>query len=242
MSAGIGARNRPSDRGSGIERSGDVEALAEGILHEARSEAARVVAEARSRSEARVEAAKAQAARIAEESEAAAARQASAIAREADAKLAAELSRSELASREAAWKALVSKALELCREDARKPEFRKTLARLAAEAAIGLGGGEARARLGGSGGPPLDEALLREAERIALEASGIETRLAVGEPFADGNPGVALESADGRMSFDNRLEARFSRLEGELRARILRLLFDDADSESGVAGNGRVGT
>jgi len=221
------------------ERTGDVAALVEGILREARDEARRGLDEARIKADARVAAAETQALRIAEEAEAAAARQVSAIGREAEAKLAAELARAELASREAAWKSVVFKALEICREDARKPAFRGALARLAAEAAIGLGGGEAIMRAGGAPGLAADDALLREAERLAQVACGIGTVLSPGEPLPEGNPGALLESADGRISFDNRLEARFARLEGELRSRVLRGLFGDGDGESGRAGNGR---
>ncbi len=221
------------------ERTGDVGALVEGILREARDEARRSLDEARIKAEARVAAAETQAARIGQESDAAAEAQVAAIAREAESKLAAELARAELASREAAWRATVAKALELCREGARKPEFSATLARLAAEAAIGLGGGDLLLRVGGLEGPGPDDALLREAERLAREACGVEARLSVGEPFADGNPGVVLESADGRTSFDNRLEARFARLEGELRARVSRGLFREDEGGSGGAGNGR---
>lgn len=221
------------------EGAGDVSALVEGILSEARDEARRSLEEARAKAAARVAAAEVQAARIGEEAAAAADAQVGSIAREAEAKLAAELARAELASREAAWRATVAKALDSCREAAKQPGFRETLVRLAAEAVIGLGGGELRLRVGGLAGSGLDDAALREAERLAREAAGVEARLRLGELFADGNPGVVVESADGRTSFDNRLEARFARLEGELRARVLRGLFGVDEGSSGEAGNGR---
>ncbi|MBN1242867.1 MAG: hypothetical protein JXA15_09220 [Spirochaetales bacterium] len=228
---------RKGAMGREAERTGDVEALVEGILREARDEARRGVEEARKRAEGRVEAAGVQAARIAEETEAAAERQVASIAREAESKLAAELARAELAARESAWRELVARALGLCREEARKPDFRKVLVRLAAEAAVGLGGGEARARFAGPLGATLDDGFLRETERLVKVACGLDTGLVAGEPCDDGNPGVVIESIDGRLSYDNRLEARFARLEGELRARALRGLF--GDDESGEAGNGR---
>ena len=205
---------------------GEVERLARLIREQAADEAAQVVATAQEQAERMRTAGQAEAEAIRNAAE----REGEARGRRRAAELLA-VARAQrqmtlLQVREALIEAALTQACAQLAGSATLPEAAHTLAELTREGLSLLPPGPVRVRMRES-----DAALLGPPVRDALGAGRWTLRF---EPAAVPGGGVILESGDGRLCFDNSLDARSRRRRDRLRrlaASILLLL--DADAASG---------
>lgn len=93
-------------------------------------------------------------------------------------------------------------------------DFKPVLVNWIAEAAIGLDKKEAKVAF--SSKSPVDEDMLREAEKKVLEATGATVKLSLDTQRCHAI-GVVLSSIDGQVSFDNELDIRLRRYQKDIR-------------------------
>lgn len=202
----------------------DAEAIVAGILADADAEAARLLAEADEYAAAAAERARAQAEAIRAEARAKSDAQAAAIKAEAESKAAIERRKRALLSQERLASGIVERAAAEVAAMAGRPGYRDTLLAWITEAAIGLSAESATVNASKADLPLIDDALLREAERAALEATGKATKLrkVEGDPVL--GQGVYLTADGGRLAYDNRAATRFERYRAEIRRRVYTAL------------------
>ena len=128
---------------------------------------------------------------------------------------------------------LILRAFELADHKLRcslEPEMRRTaLTKFTFEAAVALGGGRMVVQTNESDRALITQDLLASIEQH-LAASGFESSLQVG-PTVDIAGGVIVSKDDGRITFDNSLEARLDRQRWTLRNEIWRLLAGGTEIE-----------
>lgn len=214
------------DRLKGISVDENAGQIVSGILADARAEAAKIVAEAKTYAASAVDRAAGQAATIARDAAAKADALVAGIALDAEAKAAMERRRNVLLLQESLAKGIVSKAEKTISEAMRLPGYRDTLRLWIVEAAIGLSAEAAVVNASMYELPLIDKALLREVEAEVLAVTGKATRLSK----VDGDPlpgqGVYLVADGGRLAYDNSVATRMERGRTEIRKRIYKALFD----------------
>ncbi|MFW6181605.1 MAG: V-type ATP synthase subunit E [Spirochaetota bacterium] len=203
----------------------NVGTLIASIEEDAGEEAARMREEAKAEAERRVSLARQQAAAVVKGAGDQAREQAEAARKRILAGAAMERKRRRLRAREE----LFEEVLDLVRKElaGRRSDqgYREVLVRLIAEAALGLGAGEALVQAPEDDRRLIDGSVLREAERLAGQAGGMQVRLeSSGEPLPYGQ-GVLLVSSDRSRAFDNLVETRIRRRLPRIRELVEERLF-----------------
>lgn len=196
----------------------DTSALVEGILAEAEEKITKVLREAQEYETRRLSAAKAQADALLVEAGKEASIRAAEILASAEAKLAMEKTRGELRFRETLMREAVNLARLEFGKARERPDYRQRLVRWIAEAAIGVGGQDIVLDAGEYERSLITEEALREAEKLARSAGGIETKIRLSDRAPLAEAGIYASSSDGRIVYDNTAEARFSRMESKIRS------------------------
>lgn len=205
----------------------DAEAIIAGILADADAEASRIVAEAEAYAEQASARAAEQAATIARDAEAKSAAQAGAILADAEAKAAIERRKRSLLLQESLASDIVERAERRIAGMTRLPGYRDVLRGWITEAAIGLSADSAAVNASKDESALIDDAMLREAEKAALEATGKATSLHKVEGDPTIGQGAYLVADGGRLAYDNRVATRFVRNRAEIRKRIYMALYGE---------------
>jgi V/A-type H+/Na+-transporting ATPase subunit E len=195
------------------------EKLLEGIAEEARREAKKLREEAERQAEEIVKGAEKRAKQSIADAESAAEEQAETIGSRNRKSMEAERRRLQLEAEER----LFTKAYEMLKDRLEKmktaEEYPEVLRRLIIEGALGLGISEAKVNASAEERNLLSDTLLRAAEK-ELEKKGLKVSLSLSkEPPIDGQ-GVVVEENGGRLSFNNRMDARMRRYAAEIRRMI----------------------
>jgi V/A-type H+-transporting ATPase subunit E len=131
-----------------------------------------------------------------------------------------EVHRNLLTQREEQIAGVFSAAREQLAELRRSDDYAGVLHCLIVEAAGELGGGELVVSAAEPETRLLEEAFLAE---IAQDLEP-ETTLRPGEVLQDTGGGVLVETADGRLRYDNTFNGRFARSQDQLRSEVYRIL------------------
>ncbi len=206
----------------------DGEKLLEGIAEEARHEAEKIREEAERQAEEIVRGAERRAKQSIAEAESRAEEQAETIRSRSRQRIEAERRRLRLEAEER----LFSKAYDMLKGRLEKmktsEEYPEILRQLIVEGALGLGVSEAKVNASTDERSLLGEALLAQAEK-ELEALGMEVSLSLSDkPPLDGQ-GVVVEDTDGRLSFNNRMDARMKRYATEIRRMIYQEIREEPE-------------
>jgi vacuolar-type H+-ATPase subunit E/Vma4 len=195
-------------------REGDADRLFEGILEGARAEAAAIVARARQESEL-ISSSNRKKIDDAIEQEKRAARQRIAQIKRQEESALRNLERRHAVShgqrlRGAALELVAVKMAALVGTD----EYRETLVRWIAEAAIGLDRPEAIVNC--SFREQIDADMLRSGERLVKETTGRDVSLHFGGAILTGQ-GIEVTSTDGKVAYNNQVSTRLVRFERHLK-------------------------
>lgn len=190
--------------------------LIEGIFEEARREADTIRADAREQMRRKRESTEAECRRLLDDARRTLHQQTESMLHAASASADAQARRIRLKSREALYTDLLEQLRKRMRDLASTPAYRTILTGWIAEAAVGLGTQECLVQPGEAGRELLDDSLLREAEAAILSAEGKAVSLRLADQAPLSGIGVVLRDSTGRLSYDNRLEARIARYRREL--------------------------
>ena len=120
----------------------------------------------------------------------------------------------ELKAMDSAYKEVLANVNAYFEKAASTPEFKSVLTNWIAEAAIGLD--KTSAKVAFSTKSPVDEKMLRDAEKLVFDATGAKVDLSLDSQRCHGI-GVVLSSLDGQISFDNELDVRLRRYQKDIR-------------------------
>jgi len=132
-----------------------------------------------------------------------------------------------LQAREEVMKRIEEEAMHRLEQSTSSPWYREVLKRWITEGVLGLR--EKDIILKGAAGDLalMNTAFLDEVTRELRESAGLTVRLTVDRENPELVPGVLLSTADGRVSFNNQLPARFSRLKARVRRVVSSGLKDE---------------
>lgn len=192
----------------------DSNPLVQQIISQSQSKASEIILNAEKRAEAIILEAKEQ-----EEKEVLAERRSIALRLEAIEQQEASAKRnvdrlSELKAMDSSYSEVLSEVNAYFERLASTDEFKTVLVNWIAEGAIGLDKKEAKVAFCSKS--PVDEAMLREAEKKVLEATGANVKLSLDSQRCR-TIGVVLSSMDGQVSFDNELDIRMRRYQKDIR-------------------------
>jgi len=205
----------------------DVASLVEGIVRSSAEEIRSMLAEATDYSAAKAAAAEAKAAAIMAEAEAGILEQTASIRRNADSRLALERKKADLGARDRLVREIESRARARMEDGIPDTEYRRLLLAWTVEAAIGLGGDSAVVHTCRAERRLIDDGFLREAEAEARKLCGRPVKLRPAEDGFLGDRGIELVADGGRLSYDNRINTRFSRAAGEIRSIVYKVAYGD---------------
>ena len=121
---------------------------------------------------------------------------------------------SELKSLDSAYNLVMKEAEKRLADIVSSADFSRILISWIAEAAIGLDRKEAKVSF--SEKAPVDEGMLREAEKLVKNATGADVSLSLDSSRVS-SPGVILTSIDGKVSYNNQLDVRMRRYSRDIR-------------------------
>lgn len=121
---------------------------------------------------------------------------------------------SELKSLDSAYNLVMKEAEKRLADIVSSADFSRILISWIAEAAIGLDRKEAKVSF--SEKAPVDEGMLREAEKLVKEETGADVSLSLDSSRVS-SPGVILTSIDGKVSYNNQLDVRMRRYSRDIR-------------------------
>lgn len=121
---------------------------------------------------------------------------------------------SELKSLDSAYNLVMKEAEKRLADIVSSADFSRILISWIAEAAIGLDRKEAKVSF--SEKAPVDEAMLREAEKLVKKETGADVSLSLDSSRVS-SPGVILTSIDGKVSYNNQLDVRMRRYSRDIR-------------------------
>lgn len=206
----------------------DGEKLLEGIAEEARREAEKIREEAERQAEEIVRGAERRAKQSIAEAESRAEEQTETIRSRSRQRIEAERRRLRLEAEER----LFSKAYDMLKSRLEKmktsEEYPEILRQLIVEGALGLGVAEAKVNASTDERSLLGDALLAQAEK-ELEALGMEVSLSLSDKSPLDGQGVVVEDTDGRLSFNNRMDARMKRYATEIRRMIYQEIREEPE-------------
>ncbi len=206
----------------------DGEKLLEGIAEEARREAEKIREEAERQAEEIVRGAERRAKQSIAEAESRAEEQTETIRSRSRQRIEAERRRLRLEAEER----LFSKAYDMLKGRLEKmktsEEYPEILRQLIVEGALGLGVAEAKVNASTDERSLLGDALLAQAEK-ELEALGMEVSLSLSDKSPLDGQGVVVEDTDGRLSFNNRMDARMKRYATEIRRMIYQEIREEPE-------------
>jgi vacuolar-type H+-ATPase subunit E/Vma4 len=205
----------------------DAEAIIVGILADADAEAARIEAEAAAYAEQSAARAAEQASAIARDAATKSESQAKAILADAAAKAAIERRKRSLLLQERLAGEIVERAARSISGMIGQPGYKDVLRGWITEAVIGLSAESAAVNASKDELALIDDALLRDAEKAALAATGKVTSLHKVEGDPTVGQGAYLIADGGRLAYDNRVATRFVRNRAEIRKRIYTALYDE---------------
>jgi vacuolar-type H+-ATPase subunit E/Vma4 len=208
--------------------------IIDGILEDARAEAEKIKSEAKSRVEDRRMLLSGRVQRLKDEAASEAKKRIEEINRRTDAEISRAQRRNELGRRRDVLAAVQSRArqriVEMSREGSEA--YRRAFTGWVVEGVLGLEGTEVVVSAG-SGEQELLESVLPEAQRTARELSGREVELTAADEPHGGAPGVVASVPDGRTLYDNRVDARIRRHEGEIRRLVYEIMFPEDEGGDG---------
>lgn len=120
----------------------------------------------------------------------------------------------ELKAMDNAYNEVISSVRDYFDKSAGQEDFKPVLVSWIAEGAIGLDKKEAKVAFCQKS--PVDENMLRDAEKLVLEATGAEVKLTLDSQRCR-SIGVVLSSLDDQVSFDNELDVRLRRYQKDIR-------------------------
>lgn len=121
---------------------------------------------------------------------------------------------SELKSLDSAYNLVMKEAEKRLADIVSSADFSRILISWIAEAAIGLDRKEAKVSF--SEKAPVDEGMLREAEKLVKKETGADVSLSLDSSRVS-SPGVILTSIDGKVSYNNQLDVRMRRYSRDIR-------------------------
>lgn len=121
---------------------------------------------------------------------------------------------SELKSLDSAYNLVMKEAEKRFADIVSSADFSRILISWIAEAAIGLDRKEAKVSF--SEKAPVDEGMLREAEKLVKKETGADVSLSLDSSRVS-SPGVILTSIDGKVSYNNQLDVRMRRYSRDIR-------------------------
>ena len=121
---------------------------------------------------------------------------------------------SELKSLDSAYNLVMKEAEKRLADIVSSADFSRILISWIAEAAIGLDRKEAKVSF--SEKAPVDEGILRKAEKLVKKETGADVSLSLDSSRVS-SPGVILTSIDGKVSYNNQLDVRMRRYSRDIR-------------------------
>jgi vacuolar-type H+-ATPase subunit E/Vma4 len=202
----------------------DDSGLLDQVLKEAEAQARKLVDEAESQAEKKRENSKKTCDSIAAEAEKRTAEQLDHYCRQKEASFKIELKKLDLQVYEQSYARVMKKVRTILNEMADKKEYREFLIAMIAEGALGLGEEDIEIIAGEKERKHIDEKLLAESAAVVRKYSGASANLSLSSESL-GSQGVVLSAKNGRLIFNNRIEARLNRRQNEIR----RLISDEID-------------
>lgn len=212
------------------DKNQDAKQIIDGILADAREEAEKIRADAKSRVEDRRMLLSGRVQRVKDDAVSEAKKRIKEINRRTDAEISRAQRRNELARRRDVLAAVQRRARDRIVEMSREGSdaYRKAMIGWIVEGALGLEGREFTVSVASGETGLLDE-LLEEAQGTARDVGGREVTLAAAAEPHGGSSGVVVSSPDGRTLYDNRVDSRIRRHETEIRRLVYEILFTDGD-------------
>lgn len=208
------------------------ESIIQGILQEARDEAARIVAQAEKSAAQREKSWSITAGRLQAEAEKEAEEKYEEIIRTGESRLKIEEKKRKLQLSELAADEVLNEALLSAEAMVKTEEYRQVLEDLITEAALGIQTDTAAVSASAREIPLITEDLLRAAENRVRQLSGRSIKLVPAEGQPQPGQGVLLTSLDGTVAFSNQIRIRLLRYQSEIRRLIYRKLLSAGDGKN----------
>jgi vacuolar-type H+-ATPase subunit E/Vma4 len=190
--------------------SAGLSSLIEGIRGEAGGEAEKIVGDAEKEAKRKREYADSKAQALVKEAEEEAVRRSAEIINRVLSAVETEIKHRRMESMEKLYRDLIERARENLRDLVDGPAYAEIIENLIVEGAIGLPPGRVSVTVSSDERIHVDEKLLRRAERRVSDLTGSAVSLTL-SPEPAGRQGVLLRSEDGRMNYNNLIDARIPR-------------------------------
>jgi len=210
---------------SGQKAEGDQ--LLQGIAEQAEQEAARIKQEAETQAREIVENAKRKAETLRQEARAKSEQQAESIRLKNEQNIEAEQRKRQLKAQEELFSLALSKVRETLRKRMDLSDYKEILRAWIVEAAIGLGRDELTANASAEERKLLTGTMLAQAEKEVEKQTGLRVKITLSEDAPLQKQGVSLTSKNGRLAFNNTVEARMQRYATAVRRMIYRQIQAD---------------
>ncbi len=208
------------------------ESIIQGILQEARDEAARITAQAEKSAAQREKSWSITAKRLQAEAEKEAAEKHEEIIRTGESRLKIEEKKRRLQLSEQAAEEVLNEALRSAETMVKTKEYRQVLENLITEAALGIQTDQAAVSSSVREIPLITEDLLQAAENRVRQLSGRSIKLVPAEGQPRPGQGVLLTSLDGTVAFSNQIRIRLLRYQSEIRRLIYRKLLSAGEGKN----------
>ena len=200
------------------KRQGD--RLLEGINRESEQEAQRIMDEAERQAREIVENARKKADAIRQEAREKGERQAEILRKKNTQNIQAEQRKRRLKAQEELFNLAVKKIRDSLQAFIGEPEYSEILRGWIAEAAIGLGQDELIVNSSAAERKILTDSLVKKAEKDIAEQTGRQVKIRVSDDPPLQKQGVFLSTPDGRLAFNNLVEARLQRYSAGIRKMV----------------------